>query len=490
MHLCICAARVKPRTRTTPTSARHEVDGGILPASIDFEIEFDSVAFIQTRKARTLNSADMHKRIRLPIIPRDKTKTLHRVEEFHRAGGLFSSQFTLGSLTLLHRQHITNNLKIACRHLSAAVHKREFELLPFGQSFETRALNSADMDEHIFAAIFTLDKAEALVRIEEFDRAFAFANNLGRHSTAPASSAAAAKAATFGPVTSCRSAASEPVAITEPVLLAAVKWIEFFLSEPIPLVASPSATTSIKTHFFESTFASPRKRSPGYVDEAPRMSENAARQAAQPFSAKVAIHHSPYNGEQNCAQVLHLPQMCQTDALWADTRWPVTDVCGAMNRAYSARHCCKYQREYPVFRKLSDSVFASPQISVADIAEARKLGIALVINNRPDGESDDQTPGEEIEAAATGAGLAYCAIPIGQSGFSETQVEAMAQALEQAKGPVLAYCRSGTRSTLLWSLAQASRGGNPQKIAAQAADAGYDISPVRAMVDMLAAGSD
>ena len=143
-----------------------------------------------------------------------------------------------------------------------------------------------------------------------------------------------------------------------------------------------------------------------------------------------------------------------------------------------------------VFRKITDTVFASPQISVSDVAEAGKKGITLVINNRPEGESDDQTPGEEIEAAARLAGMDYLAIPITHAGFSEAQVEAMAQALEQAKGPVLAYCRSGTRSTLLWSLAEASRGGNPQKIAAQAADAGYDIAPVRAMVDMLAAGKD
>ena len=74
------------------------------------------------------------------------------------------------------------------------------------------------------------------------------------------------------------------------------------------------------------------------------------------------------------------------------------------------------------------------------------------------------------------------------AGFSEGQVKAMRAALAEARGPVLAYCRSGTRSTLLWALAEASRGANPARIAAQAAQAGYDIGPVRAMVDMLAAG--
>jgi uncharacterized protein (TIGR01244 family) len=141
----------------------------------------------------------------------------------------------------------------------------------------------------------------------------------------------------------------------------------------------------------------------------------------------------------------------------------------------------------PMFRKLTDTVLASPQIGLDDIAQARALGVTLIINNRPEHESDDQTPGAAIAAAAQAAGMAYVAIPVTHAGFSESQVTAMAAALAGAEGPVLAYCRSGTRSTLLWAMAQASRGGNPADLAAQAAQAGYDITPVRAMVDMLAA---
>jgi uncharacterized protein (TIGR01244 family) len=83
----------------------------------------------------------------------------------------------------------------------------------------------------------------------------------------------------------------------------------------------------------------------------------------------------------------------------------------------------------------------------------------------------------------------YLAIPIGHSGFSEPQVEAMQNALAATDGKVLGYCRSGTRSTLLWSLAQARAGGDPEEIAAAARNAGYDVSPVRASMDMLAAQS-
>ena len=142
-----------------------------------------------------------------------------------------------------------------------------------------------------------------------------------------------------------------------------------------------------------------------------------------------------------------------------------------------------------MFRQLSPRVFASPQIGLAEVTEAARLGVGLIVNNRPEGESDDQVPGAEIEDAARAAGIAYVAIPVTHAGFSEAQVKAMAEALASTQAPVLAYCRSGTRSTLLWALAEASRGANPQALAAAAAEAGYDITPVRALVDMLAAGA-
>ena len=139
------------------------------------------------------------------------------------------------------------------------------------------------------------------------------------------------------------------------------------------------------------------------------------------------------------------------------------------------------------FRKLSDSVWASPQIAIEDIDAAKAAGIGLIINNRPDGEEPSAPQGTDIEDAANKAGLEYLAIPIGHSGFSEVQVSQMVAALDNAQGGVLAYCRSGTRSTLLWSLAQAKSGMNPDDIARTAMAAGYDVSPIRPMLDMLAA---
>jgi uncharacterized protein (TIGR01244 family) len=125
--------------------------------------------------------------------------------------------------------------------------------------------------------------------------------------------------------------------------------------------------------------------------------------------------------------------------------------------------------------RLDPSTFVSGQIAPADVAEAAAAGVKTIINNRPDGEEPGQPTHAEIEAAATAAGLAYRHIPIA-GGFSQDQVDAMAEALDE--GPALAFCRSGTRSTYLWALARARRGDDASILARQAAEAGYDLSPI------------
>lgn len=144
------------------------------------------------------------------------------------------------------------------------------------------------------------------------------------------------------------------------------------------------------------------------------------------------------------------------------------------------------------FRTVTSTFSASPQISEADVATAKAEGFTLIINNRPDGEEPDAPQGADIAAAAAAAGLDYLAIPVTHAGFSAPQVTAMEAALKGLgdNGRALAYCRSGTRSTLLWSLARAKMGGNPMSIANNAAKAGYDITPVRPMVDALAASAE
>ena len=151
----------------------------------------------------------------------------------------------------------------------------------------------------------------------------------------------------------------------------------------------------------------------------------------------------------------------------------------------SLQFCGYSNRHYGMFRKLTDDVLVAPQIDLDAIAHAAADGVTLIINNRPEDESADQTPGPDIEAAARTAGLDYIAIPVTHAGFAEWQVTAMAEALENAEGKVLAYCRSGTRSTLLWALAQAFKGDHPAVLTEKAADAGYDLTPITAMMDML-----
>ena len=141
-----------------------------------------------------------------------------------------------------------------------------------------------------------------------------------------------------------------------------------------------------------------------------------------------------------------------------------------------------------MFRQLTDRVYASPQIGPDEVAAAKALGVALIVNNRPEGESGDQTPGPEIAAAAHAAGIDYVAIPVTPGAFSPEQVEAMREALDRVgDASVLAYCRSGTRSTLLWALAEASAGANPASLTRAAAEAGYDLAPIAPLLDRLAA---
>jgi uncharacterized protein (TIGR01244 family) len=129
-------------------------------------------------------------------------------------------------------------------------------------------------------------------------------------------------------------------------------------------------------------------------------------------------------------------------------------------------------------RKLDQTTFVFVrQLTAGDVDEAAAAGIRMIVNNRPDGEESGQPSSAELEGAARAAGLDYRHIPI-SGGFPPQRVEAMAEALEQ--GPVLAFCRSGTRSTFLWALARAARGAPAEDSVKAAAAAGYDLEPIRA----------
>jgi uncharacterized protein (TIGR01244 family) len=139
-----------------------------------------------------------------------------------------------------------------------------------------------------------------------------------------------------------------------------------------------------------------------------------------------------------------------------------------------------------MIRQINESISVAPQIAVEQVADIAAAGFKTIVNNRPDDEDAGQPSGDAIRAAAEAAGLKYVSIPVTHAGFSHPQIDAMTQALTDSDGPVLAYCRSGTRSCNLWALAAAKAGRNPNLLLAQAEDAGYDLSGIRPMLDALA----
>ncbi|OYY70650.1 TIGR01244 family sulfur transferase [Sphingomonas sp. 28-63-12] len=139
-----------------------------------------------------------------------------------------------------------------------------------------------------------------------------------------------------------------------------------------------------------------------------------------------------------------------------------------------------------MIRPIDDIISVSPQITPADVTEIARAGFTMIVNNRPDDEELGQPEGDAIRTVAETLGLKYVAIPITHAGFSHPQLDAMATALAEANGPVLAYCRSGTRSCNLWALAMAKSGAAPDLLSEKAAKAGYDLSGIRPMLDALA----
>ncbi len=138
-----------------------------------------------------------------------------------------------------------------------------------------------------------------------------------------------------------------------------------------------------------------------------------------------------------------------------------------------------------MFLTLSETVSVAPQITPEDIAAAKAAGFTAIINNRPDGEAPDQPAGEVIAAAAAAEGLAYAHIPMSQGGITPDMIEAVRKALEGQH--TLMFCRSGTRSTMLWGLAEASAGKDADALSEAARAAGYDLSPIYGVMKQMAA---
>ena len=131
-----------------------------------------------------------------------------------------------------------------------------------------------------------------------------------------------------------------------------------------------------------------------------------------------------------------------------------------------------------VFRDLDPQVLVSDSpMRGRDMAEAAARGVTLVVNNRPDHEETGQWNSLDLEDAARAAGMDYVHIPVRQE-FSEDKVAALTDALMSTEGRVLIFCRTGTRSTYLWALAQAKAGESPEALVRSARRAGYSLGPL------------
>jgi sulfide:quinone oxidoreductase len=130
------------------------------------------------------------------------------------------------------------------------------------------------------------------------------------------------------------------------------------------------------------------------------------------------------------------------------------------------------------FKVLTPSLSVSPQLTEADVAQAARDGFRAIIDNRPDGEEPGQPTAAEMKALAAAQGLGFAHVPTVGGKITDEDVALMAHALANLEGPVLAYCRTGTRSTTLWALTRA--GTEPaDALIATAAGAGYDLTGLR-----------
>lgn len=138
------------------------------------------------------------------------------------------------------------------------------------------------------------------------------------------------------------------------------------------------------------------------------------------------------------------------------------------------------------FHRVTPTFSVAGQLAVGDVRRAAEEGFKIIINNRSDNEEPGQPSTAAVRAVATEAGLAYYFLPF-VGAPPPAVVAETATIMEQARGPILAYCRSGRRSTLAWALAEALSGeATPDEILALAARAGYDLSGAREALESLA----
>lgn len=137
--------------------------------------------------------------------------------------------------------------------------------------------------------------------------------------------------------------------------------------------------------------------------------------------------------------------------------------------------------------EIAPGLAVTAQPDTCDIAALAGLGYLTLINNRPDGEEAGQIPAAAARAEAERLGLAYIHIPVTAGTITAADVAAFDRAVRESWRPVVAHCRSGTRSYLLWAAARALNGrANPAALVAEAAAKGFDLKSLPDVLGRLA----
>lgn len=137
-------------------------------------------------------------------------------------------------------------------------------------------------------------------------------------------------------------------------------------------------------------------------------------------------------------------------------------------------------------RTLTDAYAVSPQITPEDVDAIKAAGFSTIICNRPDAEVPPAMQAAAIGAAAAAAGLAFVINPVIGGALTMENVTTQADAQAQSTGPVLAYCASGNRSSIVWALSQAGKASADDLINA-GARCGYMLEGLRPQIEALAA---
>jgi uncharacterized protein (TIGR01244 family) len=139
----------------------------------------------------------------------------------------------------------------------------------------------------------------------------------------------------------------------------------------------------------------------------------------------------------------------------------------------------------PPLMELAPGLTAAGALTRDHIEALAAAGTKVIINNRPDSEDPGQLDADEARRLCAAHGIAYHHIAFVNATLTAAHVDTMAAALKAANGPVVAHCRSGTRSTMVWALTRVREGEDPAALVALGARNGVDISGLPALAARL-----